>query len=107
MSSAKADGTAQPKSMISKPVAYSGQTQIIATNYTTHGSAAANKSFVKTKSGNELFYYRGVEQAVVRHKMAIVYTLLIGQESVSLNDTAHEDGSTPVNTTAGLDETIR
>ena len=108
VSSAKADGTAQPNSMISKPISYSGKTQIIATNYTTHGSAAANKSWVKTKSGNQLFYYRGVEQAVVRHKLAIVYGLLIGQESVGLADAQHEDGATtPVNTTSGLDERMR
>lgn len=104
---AKADGTAMPGSMMSKPLPYSGQTQIIATNYTTNGSAAANKAWTKTKSGNELFYYRGVEQAVVRQKIAIAYTLLIGQGSVGLLDTAHADGSTAVNTTAGLDETMR
>jgi len=105
--SAKADGTAQPPSMFSKPLPFSGKTQIIPTNYTTHGSAAANKAFIKTKSGNEFFYYRGVEQAVVRHKMAIVYTLLIGQESSGLNDTAHEDGTTEVRTTGGMDEVMR
>ena len=107
VTAAKADGTAQPSGMISKPIPYSGKTQIIPTNYTTNGSAAANKAFVKTKSGNELFYYRGVEQAVVRHKMAIVYALLIGQESVGLQDTQHEDGATDVNTTSGLDERMR
>jgi hypothetical protein len=107
VTSAKADGTAQPDSMISKPISYSGQTQIIPTNYTTHGSAAANKSWVQTKSGNKLFYYRGVEQAVIRHKMAIVYALLIGQKSVGLNDTVHADGSQPVRTTSGLDERMR
>jgi hypothetical protein len=105
--SAKADGTAQPPSMMSKPLPYSGQTQIVATNYTTHGSAAANKAYVKTKSGSEFFYYRGVEQAVVRHKMAIVYTLLLGQESVGLADSVHEDGSTSVRTTSGMDEQMR
>lgn len=104
---AKADGTAQPPSMISKPLPYSGQTQIIPTNYTTHGSAAANKAFVKTKSGSEYFYYRGVEQAVIRHKMAIVYTLLLGQESLGLNDEDHEDGDQAVRTTSGMDEQMR
>ena len=109
VSAAKADGTPQPGSMISKPIPYSGQVQIIPTNYTTHGSAAANKSWVETKSGNRLFYYRGVEQAVVRHKMAIVYALLIGQESVGLVDPAHEDGAgnNGVRTTSGLDERMR
>ena len=105
-STAKADGTAQPGSMMSKPIPYSGVIQIISTNYTTNGSAAANKSWTKTKSGSDLFYYRGVEQAVVRQKMAITYGLLIGQSSDGLNDTAHEDGSTAVNTTSGLDERI-
>lgn len=107
VSTAKADGTAQPNSMISKPIPYSGQVQIISTNYTTHGSAAANKSWVTTKSGNKLFYYRGVEQAVIRQKLAIVYALLIGQESVGLADTAHADGSQGVRTTSGLDERMR
>ena len=104
---AKADGTAQPGSMISKPLPFSGQVQIIPTNYTTHGSAAANMAYVKTRSGNFYFYYRGVEQAVVRHKMAIAYTLLTGQQSVGLADTGHEDGSTTVRTTGGLDEVMR
>ncbi|KKN63268.1 hypothetical protein LCGC14_0503860 [marine sediment metagenome] len=104
---AKADGTAQPPSMFSKPLPFSGQTQIVPTNYTTHGSAAANKAFIKTKSGNEFFYYRGVEQAVIRHKMAIVYTLLIGQSSTGLADSVHEDGSTAVRTTAGMDQVMR
>ena len=109
VSTAKADGTAQPGSMISKPIPYSGQVQIISTNYTTHGSAAANKSWVTTKSGNKLFYYRGVEQAVIRQKMAIVYALLIGQESVGLADPNHEDGAgnDAVRTTSGLDERMR
>lgn len=109
VTTAKADGTAQPGSMMSKPIPYAGQTQIIASNYTTHGSAAANKSWVQTKSGNRLFYYRGVEQAVVRHKLAIVYGLLIGQESVGLTDPAHEDGAgnNGVRTTSGLDERMR
>ena len=101
---AKADGTAQPGSMVSKPLPFSGYTQIIATNYTTHGSAAANKAYVVTQSGKEYFYYRGVEQAVVRHKMAILYTLLVGQEAVGLADTGHEDGSQAVHLTSGLDE---
>ncbi len=104
---AKADGTAQPGSMMSKPLPYNGVIQIISSNYTTHGSAAANKAWTKTKSGNVLFYYRGVEQAVVRQKMAIVYTLLMGQQSVGLNDTVHADGSQAVNTTAGLDSRMR
>ncbi len=101
--SAKADGTAQPDSMISKPVPFSGQTQIIATNYSSHGSAAANESFVKTRSGKYFFYYRGVEQAVVRHKMAIALTMLMGEQSVGLNDTNHVDGSQPIRTTQGME----
>jgi len=104
---AKADGTAMPGSMINKPIPYSGQVQIIPTNYTTHGSAAANKTYILSKSGNEYFYYRGVEQAVIRHKMAIVYTLMIGQESVGLSDTVHEDGPQAVRTTGGIDEVMR
>ena len=104
---AKADGTAQPGSMMSKPIPYSGRTQIISTNHTSHGSAAANKAWTKTNSGSDLFYYRGVEQAVVRQKMAIVYTLLMGQNSSGLSDTTHEDGAQAVNTTSGLDERMR
>jgi hypothetical protein len=107
ITAAKADGTAQPTSMISKPLPYSGQIQIIPTNYTTHGSAAANKAWVQTKSGSSYFYYRGVEQAVIRHKMAVTYALLLGQESVGLVDSVHEDGATVVRTTSGLDERMR
>ncbi|KKL72084.1 hypothetical protein LCGC14_2088440, partial [marine sediment metagenome] len=80
--SAKSDGQNQPDSMISKPLPFSGKTQIIATNYSTHGSAAANESWVQTKSGNWYFYYRGVEQAIVRHKMAIALTILMGESSL-------------------------
>jgi hypothetical protein len=101
--SAKADGQNQPDSMISKPIPFSGQTQIIATNYTTHGSAAANEAFIQTRSGKWFFYYRGVEQAIVRHKMAIALTILMGESSVGLSDTAHPDGTTPVRTTMGME----
>jgi len=107
VTTAKADGTKQPGSMISKPLPYSGQVQIIPTNYTTHGSAAANKAWVTTKNGNSYFYYRGVDQAIIRHKMGIVYALLIGQESVGLSDADHEDGATTVRTTSGIDERMR
>ena len=102
--SAKSDGQNQPASMISKPVPFSGQTQIIPTNYTTNGSAAANESYVQTKSGKWFFYYRGVEQAIVRHKMAIALTILMGEQSVGLNDLHNADAATvPVRTTQGME----
>ena len=102
--SAKSDGQNQPDSMISKPVPFSGQTQIIATNYTTHGSVAANESWVRTRSGKWFFYYRGVEQAIVRHKMAIALTILMGESSVGLVDTNNPDvASIPVRTTQGME----
>jgi len=102
--SAKADGTNQPDSMISKPLPFSGKTQIIATNYSTHGSAAANESFVQTKSGSYYFYYRGVEQATVRHKMAQALTILMGESSLGLVDPSHpDDVTTPIRTTQGME----
>ncbi len=102
--SAKSDGQNQPDSMISKPLPFSGKTQIIATNYTTHGSAAANESWVQTRSGKWFFYYRGVEQAIVRHKMAIALTILMGESSLGLNDTDNPDvASIPVRTTQGME----
>ena len=102
--SAKSDGQNQPDSMISKPLPFSGKTQIIATNYSTHGSAAANESWVQTRSGNWYFYYRGVEQAIVRHKMAIALTILMGESSLGLVDDENPDDVTmPVRTTQGIE----
>ena len=102
--SAKSDGQNQPDSMISKPVPFAGKTQIIATNYTTHGSVAANESWVQTRSGKWFFYYRGVEQAIVRHKMAIALTILMGESSLGLVDTNNPDvASIPVRTTQGME----
>lgn len=102
--SAKSDGQNQPDSMISKPVPFAGKTQIIATNYTTHGSVAANESWVQTKSGKWFFYYRGVEQAIVRHKMAIALTILMGEASLGLIDPDNPDTATiPIRTTQGME----
>jgi hypothetical protein len=102
--SAKADGQNQPDSMISKPLPFNGKTQIVATNYTTHGSAAANEAYIQTRTGKWFFYYRGVEQAIVRHKMAIALTILLGeQDDGALSDTTHPDGAQLVRTTQGME----
>lgn len=101
---AKSDGQNQPASMISKPQSFSGKTQIIPTNYTTHGSVAGNKAYITTKSGNEYYYYRGVEQAIVRHKIAIALTMLMGEASSGLVDPGNPDNATiPIRTTQGIE----
>lgn len=103
---AKADGTGQPPGMHSKPVKYTGRTQILATSYETDGSAAANVSdVVVTKSGKKYAYWRGVDQAYTRHKMAISYALGLGQGTNTVVDTQNENKV--VRRTEGMDWKIR
>ena len=105
---AKADGSAQPGSMISSPVKYSGQTQILGTTFEANGSAAADMTAIvmSEKTGKKYGYVRGVDQAYLRHMIALAHTIIIGQKSVDLADTLHVDGSTPVRTTEGIEKKI-
>jgi hypothetical protein len=105
---AKADGTAQPGSMISMPVKYSGNTQILSTTFISHGSAAADRTVLKLsrKTGKTYGYVRGLDQAYTRHMIAIAHTILVGQKAVGLADTTHEDGSMSVRMFDGFEKSI-
>ncbi len=106
---AKADGTGQPDGMHNKPVKFTGRTQIMATTYVSNGSAAANMSdVVVTKSGKKFAYYRGVDQAYTRHKMAIALALGLGQGTNAVVDNVdpNADGGT-VRRTEGMDWKIQ
>lgn len=106
--SAKADGTAQPGSMISMPVKYSGQTQIIASSYEAEGSAAADMVQIKISkgSGKKYGYIRGLDQLYTRQMLAESHTFIVGKKNVGLTDPGKTSGATAVRTTEGFETGI-
>ena len=101
-----ADGTFHPESKARKPISFDNVTQIFKTKYETHGSVAANKSEVSIK-GKPFYYLQGVNDALDRQMLAVNYSLTLGKRSVGLQDTTAPDGTGDVNTTEGLEESIR
>lgn len=101
-----ADGTFHPESKARKPIEQNNVTQIFKTKYETHGSVAANKSEVEIK-GKPFYYLQGVEDALDRQMLAVNYSLTLGKRSSSLTDDTAPDGPGVVNTTEGLEESIR
>ena len=67
---------------------------------------AANKSEVEIK-GKPFYYLQGVEDALDRQMLAVNYSLTLGKRSSSLVDSTAPDGPGDVNTTDGLEESIR
>lgn len=100
-----ADGTLQPDSSVRKPARFANDTQILKTQYETHGSVAANKSEVEI-NGKPYYYLKGVDDAVNKQMLAVNYTLILGERADNLVDTTAPDGNGDVNTTEGLERTI-
>lgn len=100
-----ADGTLQPGSAVRKPTRFANDTQILKTQYETHGSVAANKSEVEI-NGKPYYYLKGVNDAVNKQMLAVNYTLILGERADNLVDTTAPDGSADVNATEGLEKTI-
>lgn len=100
-----ADGTLQPGSSVRKPIRYENDTQILKTNYETHGSVAANKSEVEI-NGKPYYYLQGVEDATNKQMIAVNYTLILGERADNLVDTTAPDGAADVTTTEGLEKAI-
>lgn len=105
---AKADGTAQPPPMVSKPVKYSGKTQIIASSYESEGSAAADRTAIKVSSrtSKKYGYVRGLDELYKRHMMALSHTFILGKKNVGLTDPGKTQGATEVRTTEGFETGI-
>ena len=104
-STAAADGTSQPESMVNKPDLFYNYTQIIKTKYEVFGSASANKTEVQV-GGKPFYYLEGVQDSANKHKLDIMFAMFFGERyDGSLTD---DDASAePVYTTGGIDATIR
>jgi hypothetical protein len=100
-----ADGTLQPDSSVRRPTRFLNQTQILKTQFETHGSVAANKSEVEI-NGKPYYYLKGVDDAVTKQMLAVNYTLILGERADNLIDATAPDGSADVTTTEGLERTI-
>lgn len=100
-----ADGTEQPTSSVRKPIKYDNVTQILKTQYETHGSVAANRSEVEI-NGKAYYYLQGVEDASTKQMLALNYSLILGERADNLIDTTAPDGAADVETTEGLEKTI-
>lgn len=103
---AAADGTIQPPGMFNVPQQFTDRCQIIKTSFETDDSASGDMTFLPiSKSGKQYAYYRGVDQAFVRQKMAIALRLGIGKGTTNLVDA--DNGNKPVYTTTSFDKVIR
>jgi len=104
-SSAKADGTDQPTSMIRKPDLYYNYTKIVGTQFVADGSESANKAEVEV-DGKPFYYLQGVEDAANKHNLDINFAFILGERwDGSLTD--DNNAAKPVRTTAGIDSMLR
>lgn len=115
ISNAHADGTDQPESKERKPVRRTATTQIIKSSFKVTASESANRSEV-TVQGKPYWYFQGVQDKDLRHRLAIDYHMLIGpsgsvtdpetSEAAYLSDSvesvAEERGNSSVYTTFDL-----